>query len=298
MSYLVSVIIPTWNLRNDCIACLESVLMLNYPKNLLEVIVVDNASCDGSATEIKKRFPAVRVLKLSKNWGYAGGINRGVKVSSGKYILILNNDTILDKNMLKNLLEVLSKSSKIGAVGPKVYFFDRPKEIEKVWGEIDQETMNLKNVGRGELDRGQYNQLRDVDALVFVGLLVRREVFNSIGKLDERYFMLYEDVDFFLRVKEAGYRMIYVPKAMIWHKGSLSIKKIKSDLPYYLVRNQLLTIAKHGRMTIFNHIKNVRFMLSSFLIAIFSTKQRKHFLLLAFGVFDFYRGQYGRREVR
>lgn len=293
----VSVIIPTWNLKKDCLECIDSVLKQKFPKELLEVIVVDNGSTDGSSVEIKKRYPSVRVLELTKNYGYAGGINRGVKKASGRYILILNNDTICDSDMLKNLVEAISRGPRIGAVGPKVYFFDRPKVIEKVWGKIDSSTLELTNVGRGEKDIGQYNKPREVEALVFVGLLVRREVFGAIGKLDERYFMLYEDVDFFLRVKAAGYKMVYVPKAVIWHKGSSSIKKIKGDLPYYLIRNQLLTIAKHGNMTFWSHIKNIRFMVSSLLFAILG-KKRAHFFQIALGILDFYRGRYGKRAFR
>lgn len=299
----VSIIIPNWNLKKDCLECLASVGGLNYPLSTspgqagYEVIVVDNGSIDGSVEAIRKKFPWVKVLALKKNYGYAGGLNRGIKKSQGEYLLLFNNDIVLDKDILKNLVKVAESDKEIGAVGPKVYFYDRPKIIQKVYGKIDRKTLEIENVGRGEKDKGQYDKLKEVDALVSVGLLARREVFDKIGLLDERYFILYEDVDFFIRARNAGYKMVFAPQAKMWHKGSKSLSKIKPQITYYFTRNRLLARSKFCPLTFREHLKNLRFMFSSFCLMVIDKKRKNQYKAIVQGIYDFYRGKFGSKAA-
>jgi GT2 family glycosyltransferase len=298
MSYpKVTIIIPNWNGRQDTLECLASIEKLNYPQESFETMVVDNGSTDGSVEAIRNKFTDVDLLVLERNYGYAGALNRGIEKSKAKYVLCINNDTVLDTDLLRSLVDVAESETKAAVVGPKVYFYDRKDVIQKVYGKIDGKTLELINVGSGEKDQGQYDEVREVECCVFCAVLIKREVFEDMGPLEERFFHLYEDNDFYLRCKRMGYRCFYVPKAKIWHKGSKSLKGESPQVIYYFTRNWRLLRSKFSPFSIFEHFKNLRFMVSSLGLMFIDAGKKREYRAVALGIFDYYRGRFGQRTI-
>lgn len=289
---LVSIAITNWNGKKYCLDCLKSILLSSYPPKLLEVILVDNASTDGSVEAVKERFPWVKILKQTKNLGFSAGINEGFKKATGKYILVLNNDVVLEKDYVKELVEVAEKSENIGIVGGKVYSFSKSRQLQSLWGWIDRKLMHVIHPpGTGEIDRGQFDKNTEVDYVPFL-CLIRKKVLQKVGYLDERYFSTYEDTDLMIRVKDAGYKIIFCPKAVIKHKGAVAFGSGSPRLTYYLQRNSLLIRDKFNSFSLLDHLKNMRFLFTLFISSLLTKKKREHWAALR-GVLDFYRGKFG-----
>lgn len=252
----VSIVILNWNRKQDTLECLKDVRLLNLKNLDLEIIVVDNGSTDGSVSDIKKqKIKNLVVLENKKNLGYSGGNNVGIKHALSRdanYILILNNDTWLPKNLLENLVNAAQNHPDAAIFSPKIYFapgFEfhkkyKDKQKGKVlWyagGEMDWQNLLGKNIGVDEVDIGQYDKIRKIDFATGACFLIRSEVLKKVGLFDEKYFLYMEDVDLSERIKKAGWKVIYIPTAYLWHKVSQS-SGIGSNLnDYYIARNRLL----------------------------------------------------------
>lgn len=291
----VSVSITNWNGRDFVIDCLRSIFKQNYPKNLLEAIVVDNASTDGSVEAIKKEFPEVRILVQKKNIGFTAGMNVGLKAARGKYIMILNNDEVLDKNCILELVKIAEKDNKIALAGAKIYSMDNPKEIQSMYGFLNRKTMHSKFVGRGEIDKGQYEDIVDDATFVSFSSIVRNNIIKKIGYMDERYFIYFEDTDLMAKMKDAGYKLVFVPKAKIWHKGAVSLGRENPQIIYYVQRNNLIIRDKFNGFSLLEHLKNFRFLLSLIISSLVVSENRKtEHIMAARGIFDFYRKKFGQ----
>lgn len=219
----VSVILVNWNGRNDTLECLHSLAKVSYAP--MHIIMVDNASADDSVDAVKREFPSVEVIPNETNLRFAGGNNIGIKHAlerGSDYILLLNNDTTVDAEFLTELVKAADADPGIGMVGAKIYYYDDPKRIWFAGGRIEWWKGWISHIGLREEDRGQYDTARAVDYITGCCLLVKRPVIEKIGNLDEQFFMYGEDVDWCLRVCKAGFRLVYEPKAKIWHKLSVS----------------------------------------------------------------------------
>jgi len=219
----VSVILVNWNGRNDTLECLHSLAKVSYAP--MHIIMVDNASADDSVDAVKREFPSVEVIPNKTNLRFAGGNNIGIKHAlerGSDYILLLNNDTTVDAEFLTELVKAADADPGIGMVGAKIYYYDDPKRIWFAGGRIEWWKGWISHIGLREEDRGQYDTARAVDYITGCCLLVKRPVIEKIGNLDEQFFMYGEDVDWCLRVCKAGFRLVYEPKAKIWHKLSVS----------------------------------------------------------------------------
>lgn len=242
------VVIVNWNGKKDTLECLGSL------KNV-SIIVVDNASFDGSVEAIRKQFPKVEIIQNSENLGFTGGNNVGIKNAlndGADFVWLLNNDTTVDKNALMSLINVFDDAS-VGVAGSKIYFSadrefhkDRYKKSELgnvLWyagGLIDWQNMYASHRGVDEVDHGQYDQLEETPFITGCSMMVKKEVFEKIGFLDEKFFAYLEDLDFCLRAKSAGYKLLYVPRSIVWHKNA-SASGVGSDThQYYMTRNRLL----------------------------------------------------------
>jgi GT2 family glycosyltransferase len=273
---VVYIIILSWNGKEDTLSCLRSIMGLRYPN--FTVVMVDNASSDGTVESVKENFTTVKIIANSENLRFAGGNNVGIEYAlqnKADYILLLNNDTIVDPDFLDRLIEVAASDKRIGIAGPKIYYYQDRKRIWFAGGKVEYWKGWVSHIGIRELDHGQYDAVRRVDYITGCCMLVRREVIERVGKLDEKFFIYGEDADLCLRASRAGYELVYAPSSMIWHKVSASSggnlswfknwNKLKSQLrlmaryakwynwmtiPFGLAFNVLMSLLKAKRKNI------------------------------------------------
>ncbi len=251
----VGIVILHFSHKDLTSKCLDSVAKLQISGFELQTIVVNNNPKE-NLSSLKEKFPKITLLESPKNLGFAGGNNLGIKKAlknKADFILILNNDTLLDKNLLVSLLKTAESKKQSGIIAPKIYFapdhefhHDRYQTQERgkvIWyagGLIDWQNIICSHRGVDEVDHGQYDMLSETDFASGCAMFVKKEVFNQIGLIAEDYFLYMEDVDFCQRAKEAGFKIFYEPKAKLWHinAGSSAVGSELQD--YYLGRNRLI----------------------------------------------------------
>jgi len=236
-----SIIIPNWNgqeLLKDCLVSLAKQTYKNF-----EIILVDNNSTDNSIGFTEKNFPQVSIVKLKKNFGFAKAINTGVKKSNAKYVIFLNNDTEVDKNWFKNLVDCANLHPEVISVNSKLLNYYSRKLIDGI-GIIINEVGQAKSIGWQEKDSGQYEKEEYIFGATGGGSLFRRADFVKVGGFDENYFMYSEEVDFAFRAQFLGYKSIYSPKALVYHKHKATAKKLPQHIEYWQFRNMTQTIIK------------------------------------------------------
>ena len=245
---LVSVVVLNYNGKHHLKTCLDSLLRMKYPN--VEIILVDNASTDGSVEFVRENYPQVRIVRLSKNTYSCGGYMAGVMAARGKYVAILSNDMEVDENWLTPLVEVLEKMPWVAAADAKYKNFyqrDRFDDTAAAGRWIDYFGNNYTR-GVNEVDRGQYDK-----PIYIIGVITvfKRDILLKVGGFDVSYLFGYEDIDIGWRLYLAGYKVLYVPESVIYHKcGASSRIKPLARRPlskfYYLVkRNKLISIIKN-----------------------------------------------------
>lgn len=240
----VSIVIPTFNGARDLVECLESLKKVNYPN--IEIIVVDNASTDDTCQILRRDFPYVRIAQNSRNLGFAEPCNIGIRMAQGELILLLDNDVVVDPNFLGELVSVLEGDPTIGAVGPMMYNYYHRQSIWHVGGKILLRTGRLRFLGLGEIDAGQYGAARVVDYVAGCCLLASKKMYEKIGLLDGDFFAYWEDADWCSRLRKAGFKVVCVPGAKIWHKVSATSKRMSRFMLYYWVRNRFRFVRRNG----------------------------------------------------
>ena len=241
---VITVVLNT-NRREDTLACLDSLAQSTYPN--LQHIVLDNASTDGSAEAIRARHPSVQIIALQQNLGYAGNNNVGIQAAldaGAEWVFVLNEDTILAPDCISQLVSVAESDPKIGVVGPLIYHHDEPTVIQSAGGHITP-SWDAIQLGINEDDRGQFGQPMDVDYISGCGILVRRVAIQQHGMIDARYFYYWEETEWCIRLHKAGWRVVNVPAAKLWHKGVQRNYNPKPSVAYYAVRNRFATLRKH-----------------------------------------------------
>jgi len=317
----ISIIILNWNGWKDTLECLESIYKINYQN--YDVLVVDNGSEDDSLTHIHEYAHGLSIfnfdprelalfeylnhndnvnedyfklnsnqrmilIKNSCNAGFSAGNNIGIKFSlknlKSDYILILNNDTVVQENFLDELVDFAGKDPQIGIVGPGVYYYDKPDKLAYIGQNIDLCDAKISDPPH---ELGKPVQL---DYIVGCGLLIKSSVIEKIGLLDPDYFLYYEDADWCLRAKKKGYKVFYVPKSKIWHKISDEKRSVASY--YYGNRNSFLFVKKNNDIKGFCYLKMFikKSILSLYLIF---TGNRKEGLAVIKAVYDGISGYYG-----
>lgn len=254
----VHLIVLNWNDYKDTKECINSINKLNTRNIQLKTIVVDNGSTDGSPKKLDKLLKNkknTKLLKNKKNLGYAGGNNAGLRQAletDTDYIMVLNNDTRLHKNILQEFIKIAKKHPSAGILSPKIYFekgseFHKKryskKELGKVlwWagGEIDWNNVYAKHIGVDEVDKGQYDQVKKIEFATGACMFFKPTALRQVGLFDESYFLYLEDADICMRMKKKKWSILYVPKAVMWHKVAKS-SGIGSQLnDYYLTRNRM-----------------------------------------------------------
>ena len=242
---LVYAVTLSWNGRDDTLACIESLLALDYPN--VQVLLVDNGSEDGTPNAVAERFPSVQVICNGKNLGFAAGMNVGLRQAleqGADYVFMVNNDTIVDPAAVQQMLPLFKDD--VGMVGPKIYYAAEPDRIWSIGGLQHPLTIEKTGDARGEVDRGQWNQVIERDYMVGCALLVSQQFLTDVGLFDERFFMYYEDSDLSIRARKRKYKLLLAPSSHVWHK--VAATSGGSDSPnerYWMARSSIIFFRKH-----------------------------------------------------
>ncbi len=255
----VCIITLNWNGLEDTIECLESLKKITYPA--YEVIVVDNGSKGNDAQVLEERFgDYIHLIKIDRNYGYYNGANIGITYalnnSHPDYLLLLDNDTVVDPEFLAEMVKVAEADPAIGVAGAKIYYYDEPDRLQYLGGKIDLwkgavsplGIIRERILGKKEFDRGQHDSIKEVEHIAFWCALIRRESLESIGLFEGRHFheyAEYAEIDYFIRVREAGFKIVYIPKARVWHKYR-SANRLDGSVQYNSLRSRLRLMRQHA----------------------------------------------------
>ncbi len=254
MNIELSIITVNYNGLKDTCALIDTIPFDEYS---LEVIVVDNASKEDEASVIAERYPQVKVIRSDKNLGFAGGNNLGIKAAQGKYLFFINNDTVLfrgekqevrDKKILQPLIDRLESSDTIGMVCPKIRFAwdDAPIQFAG-YTPLTTITMRNRSIGFGEKDNGQYDTSHSTPYAHGAAMMVKREAIERAGMMPEDYFLYYEELDWSMMIRRAGYEIWYEPAVTIYHKESQTTGQNSPLRTYYITRNRLLFVQRNNQ---------------------------------------------------
>ncbi|MBN1355492.1 glycosyltransferase family 2 protein [bacterium] len=255
-----SIIVLSYNGMKHLPECLESIY--DQTDTDFELIVVDNASRDGSPQWVTNHYPTARLIKLCRNQGFCRGMNRGVAEAVGEYLFLLNQDIVLDTECLGNLAGEMESRSKtwIGAF-PKVVFYDAPEFIN-AFGVRWYETCHWRDTRVGLADFGQYKTPEQVFGSIFPAVLLRRDRFNEIGRFDPLFWSYNEDFDLCYRAALFGYKFVAVPASVIRHKYRASSRDLSDPLwsRYWFVRNYFLVFLKNYQLKNLLKYRRIIFM--------------------------------------
>lgn len=303
----VSIIILNWNGWQDTLECLDSLVKITYPN--YKVIILDNNSTNESVEKIKnwivnnKSVIDYKLLINNYNFGFAGGNNPCIKYAvenKSDYILLLNNDTVVDPGFLEKLVKAGESDKNFGIIGPKIYY---EKDKKRIWfgGGYFDWLSGSRHLEFNKIDDKPSDEtIKEINFMTGCCLLVRRETVEKIGLMNEDFFLYYEDVEWSIRAKKFGYKIIYAPSSHIWHKVSRSVKpKTNPAAHYYHIRNILLLSKLHAPKIMicgiyawgaFQYFKQV------IKIIFFPSKNEISKMIMS-GVKDFYRGRFGERKT-
>lgn len=202
--------------------CLQSLRKQKYPE--FKILVVDNASTDASF-EIAQKMEGVELIRNDENLLFSGGNNVGIRHafnSGAEYVVLINNDTTSDPELISELVNALAADTHAGIAGPKIYYHERPVMIWSAGGTVDFGKGWVRHRGIRQEDEGQFDAAAEVDYVTGCCLMFKRNVYQAIGGLDESFPMYFEDTDFCTRARKAGFKVLYVPAGKMWHKISAS----------------------------------------------------------------------------
>jgi len=242
---LVSIVIPNWNGKAFLEECLESLRVQTFQD--FEPILVENGSSDGSADFIKERYgDFVRLIENPKNLGVAGGNNIGIRSSKGKYIILLNNDTAAEPNWLEELVKAaqIRDYGRVGMWASKIYSYYHRDRIEAVGELIYRDGLNRAR-GQYEKDEGQYEKIEEIFFAPTCGAMFRKALFEEVGLFDEDFFAYGDDTELAIRARMAGWKCLYVPKAVIYHKNSGTAGQYSPFKAFFVERNRFWVTLKY-----------------------------------------------------
>ncbi|MHB1663651.1 MAG: glycosyltransferase family 2 protein [bacterium] len=274
---LVSIIIPTYNREKEILECIGSLSKVTYPS--FEIIVIDNASKDDTTINIKKNFPFVKIIELSENFGASRARNEGIKYAKGEYLCFVDDDNIVDNNFLTELILLAESDELIGFCGPKIYYLNDPRRIWYAGADINLLTSRTKYIGTNKIDKYQYDSLREVGHIPDVWL-VKRTVVDKIGLIDINYHTYYEESDWAMRAKKAGYKIMFCPTSIVYHNiPTYKEKSLRSFIGFdssyrvfYAARNRIIYMKKYAtkpKFILFLIVFNNIFLIAYCLIFLF-----------------------------
>lgn len=295
---LVYVIILNWNGYKDTSELLESLFIISYTN--YKIVVIDNNSSQSEAEKLEKNYGVkVHIIRCNENLGFSGGNNVGIKYSleeKADFILLLNNDTVVEPSFLEILVNKFETDAYIGIVAPQINYFDKPNRIWSAGGIISR----LRGSGFADSDKLESEGEKSDKKVSFVSgccMLIKREVFLKAVMFDENYFLYNEDTDLCLRAIKSGYKIYVTPQSKIYHKVNSSTDKKFSVLPlYYTTRNRLYFSRKNFRQIYF--LTTFYIFMSMFLKSIVwvCTGKYKNVLVVKNAIDDFFSGKMGKIE--
>lgn len=245
----VSVIIPNYDGMRYIPECLESLSRQTFSP--FELIVVDNGSTDGSVDFIRQNFPSIKLILLERNYGFSRAVNTGIRASledaKVKYVVLLNNDTAAGETWLEELVRGMEDDSAAGFGASKILFYDRPDTINSA-GDIYGRDSFPDHRGVWQRDNGQFDSEAKVFGASAAAAIYRRSTLEDTGLFDEDFFAYCEDVDLSFRAQLKGYGCRYIPRAVVYHRGSSTGRSIAG---YYVARNSLFVLIKNMPTSIF-----------------------------------------------
>ncbi|MEI7983116.1 MAG: glycosyltransferase family 2 protein [Bacteroidota bacterium] len=241
---LVSIIAVNYDHPKVTCDFIESLNKITYPN--IEVIIIDNKSPNDDPAIIKQRFPNVILYESHTNWGFAGGNNQGIMRARGEYVLLLNNDTIVDPGFLEPMVKKMEDDKTIGAASPKIRFYYDPDIIQYAgFHPINKYTVRNSAIGYREKDHGQYDLDSETAYAHGAAMMVPMEVIKKVGLMSYIFFLYYEEADWSFRIKKAGYKIVYVHNSTVFHKESISTGKLSPLKVYYLNRNRIVFMRRN-----------------------------------------------------
>ena len=287
----VSVVLINWNQREHASACLASLQALDYPN--CQVILVDNGSTDDSAALIEAQFPSVLVIRNGANLGFAEGNNVGIRKAiecEAAYVFLLNSDSVVASDALGILVQEAERAERVGMVGPTIYLHQEPGHVWKVGGTVDK-LGRAVDLARSEPSAVTGGAPRGVDFVTGCAMLVKRDLIERAGLIDARFFAYYEELDWCMRAKRAGFAVLYVPRAKVWHKIDPQARGESPRVAYLMSRNRLLFLREQGfpAFVIVLHLAQM--------IAKELAQQRRVRKAVLQGIHDYFRGKFGEPSV-
>lgn len=245
----VTIVILNWNRVADTLECLESLAQMAYPS--FSIVIVDNGSTDGSPEAIEqwgREHLPLTLIRNTENRGFARGSNQGMRhalTTNTEYVFLLNNDTVVEPDALSLLVATAERSGDTGMVGPKIYQYGKDNVLDSAGTRTIPWLAQGFLIGHGEEDHGQYGNPGDLPYITGTALLVKRTVLEKVGLMDEDYFCYFEDFDWGLKAREAGFRLRLDPKAVVHHKGSQTAGFGSPFYVYHMVRSRMLFARKN-----------------------------------------------------
>jgi GT2 family glycosyltransferase len=302
----IAIILLNYNSSDETIECIESLEKITTKNAKLSLIVVDNHSSENEIKKLNKFFKThssrfvIEIIQNTKNLGYTGGNNSGITKAlemDSEYVLILNNDTTVMSDFLDPLLDVLKNDTTVGIVVPKIYFYpghefhtdrytkkDHGKVIWYAGGEIDWANVIGHHTGVDEVDTDKYTITRETEYATGACVMLKASTLREVGNFDDQYFLYYEDSDLSMRVKRAGYKILFVPQSIIWHKNAGSTGGSGSQLQdYFISRNRMRFGMKYAPLR-----TKIALTRESIRILFTGRKWQKN------GIKDFYTGKFGK----
>jgi len=283
----LSIVIVSWNVKDDLLRCLAS-LRENPPSEPFEVIVVDNMSSDGTAEAVKQEYPEVVIVANRENRGFAAANNQALAVSHGRYVLLLNPDTIVHPDSLDKLIAFMDNNPDVGVCGPKLLNDDGSIQASARRFPTFRAVLHCHTAFRlVGLFKPQYRKWRmkdfdfdrqtEVDQLIGAAMMVRRSVIDEVGGMDERFFMYYEEVDLCYRIKQAGWGVVFLPDAVITHLSGRSAKQIRLKRRLMMLKSMMAFFRKHRN----------RYAVAVFAVVFKCAVIARNIIHLAIGVFTY-----------
>jgi GT2 family glycosyltransferase len=300
MARSLAVIVLNWNRKDDTLRCLASIERSSHAS--FDTIVVDNASSDDSVQAIRETFPTVRIMQNRTNLGYAGGNNVGLETALAdgyEYILLLNNDTIVDPLAFERLVSLAEREPKTGIVAPSIFYLDDPKRVWSAGGTIDWQ--------RGIVETSYFNAPESAlptkpyaaDHVTGCCLLLRAEALRTAGLIDQRFFLYFEETEWCVRIARSGHQILVEPAAHIWHAIRPDEQSGSPAIAYYMTRNQLLFFNLTGAPVMTRaraSVRQLRTLLSLYLRPHSAARIRGRQPMLR-AIWDHMRGHYGPAPI-